>query len=432
MQGFIQYIIKFLLGEENSYLVNKVEYAYESSAAVVIVPSAFFDDNIYMTQASMPCVPLKEINGIPLLFGDNKIEQTERQFIVKADIIASTFFLITRYEECINKKNCDKYGRMLGKESLPYRAGFLMRPIVDEYGKILREWLRKVGISVKEPPEGYQHVYLTHDVDQIWQLDSLYQALRTFIKRVVLHKKNMTESLKLWYNYEKYDKIYTFPWLVEMDGKLESYLGHDKCTKIYFIKTGGKSKFDDAYYKKRSRVKKLLFFLKKNGAVFGIHSSFSAGEMPEKINIEKKRLEKILKEEIKWNRNHYLNSRNPEDMEYLILAGITDDFTMGYADVIGFRLGTCKPVKWINPFSKKVTSLTLHPLTIMEATFAEEYLDLTEVEAFNMVSKMLNVIRQFYGEVVLLWHNSSVGDSDTSYQRSLYKKTLEILKALSD
>ena len=33
----------------------------------------------------------------------------------------------------------------------------------------------------------------------------------------------------------------------------------------------------------------------------------------------------------------------------MIRAGITDDFTMGYADIAGFRLGTCRSVRWINP-----------------------------------------------------------------------------------
>ncbi len=428
MEDFVQYIIGFLLGEQNSHLAKNVAYANESKAPIVIIPSNFFDKNIYMTADSMPQIPLKELEGVPLLFGNEKILKVGSQIIVEADIIASTFFLITRYEECIDKKNRDKYGRIIGRRSLPYRAGFLMRPIVDEYGKLLRKWLREAGMTVEDSALGYKHIYLTHDVDQIWQIDSLYHALRTLIKRVVYREKNVFESLKLLCRYEKYDDIYTFPWLIEMDNSVERLWGSDKCTKVYFIKAGGKSELDNRYYKRTFRVKKLLRFLKKDGAIIGLHLSFSSGQRPEKTDKEKRKLEKIFKEEIKWNRNHYLYSRNPEDMEYLIAAGVTDDFTMGYADVLGFRLGTCRAVRWINPFTKQLTSLMLHPLSIMECTLhSKQYMYLSEEEAYDKASKMLDLIKEFYGEVVLLWHNTSVSLSSTGYQRKLYKKILEKL-----
>lgn len=425
MEHFIQYIIKFLLGEQNSHLVNHIAYAKDSDAPVVIIPSHFFDDNIYMTQDSMPQIPLKEINGIPLLFGNEKIVEDGRQLITKADIIAGAFFLISRYEECIDQENRDGYGRMIGKKSLAYKAGFLMRPIVDEYGKLLREWLRKVGIPAEEPPVGYRHIYLTHDVDVIWQVNNF----RTFIKSIILGKRNVFESLRMWYNYEKYDEFYTFPWLAKIDDSLRTVFGRDKCTDIYFVKAGGDSECDNFYYKDSIRMKKFIRFLKESGAVLGIHLSFSAGKTPEITNLEKKNLEKILENEVKWNRNHYLYSRNPEDMEFLISSGITDDFTMGYADIVGFRLGTCRPVKWINPFSQKVTSLTLHPLTVMDCTLDDEnYMDLSEEEARKVICKMLDVIRDFHGEVVLLWHNSTVTIAGNGYQRKLYEKTIEMLK----
>ena len=50
---------------------------------------------------------------------------------------------------------------------------------------------------------------------------------------------------------------------------------------------------------------------------------------------------------------------------------ITDDFTMGYPDVAGFRLGTSRPVHWINPENKRISPLILHPLAIMECSLNE-------------------------------------------------------------
>ena len=63
------------------------------------------------------------------------------QLIIHADLLASTYFLISRYEEMYRRSERDSYGRFPGKSSLPYRAGFLHRPIIDEYGEALRQIL---------------------------------------------------------------------------------------------------------------------------------------------------------------------------------------------------------------------------------------------------------------------------------------------------
>ncbi len=426
MENCIKYIIQFLLGEQNLHLAGKVGYAMCSDAPVVIIPSGFFYEDVYLTPDSMPCLPLEEIEGVPLLFGKGKVKRNGRQMVVYADIIASTYFMVTRYEECMNHQDRDIYGRLTGTKSLPYRAGFIMRPIVDEYGRLLRRWLRETGNDAAEPPASFRHLYLTHDVDEIWQWDNLYRALRTFVKRVFCHKPDIFESLKAWFSYKAYDKIYTFPWLSDLDQSISRRIGAEKCTSVYFFKGGGNSPLDNAYYKKTRRIKRLARDLKAKGAVFGIHASMSAGQVPQRIRDEKKRLEHILKEKVTWNRNHYLCSREPEDMEYLAAAGITDDFTMGYADVTGFRLGTCRAVRYIDPIKKELTSLTLHPLTIMECTLdAEQYMNLDEEEAFGVILKMLEIAREYHGEVVLLWHNTSVAERAGSYQRQLYQRTLE-------
>lgn len=429
MSRIIKYILQFLLGEDNAALADQIEYAKCSDAPVVIIPSSFFDEDIYMRPDSMPHLPLREMEGVPLLYGSPQVVQKGRQVIVYADIIASTYFLITRYEEYMNQMDRDPYGRFQGTCSLPYRAGFLMRPVVDEYAGLLRGWLKKAGICIMEPRASFQHIYLTHDIDEIWQWDNLYRALRTFAKRLVCQKQNICESFRAWYDYEKYDKIYTFSWLTDMDQCMEQCIG-EKCTSVYFFKGGGRKDFsENLYYKRTRRVRKLAEYLRKQHAVLGMHASLSAGFTPQETKSEKDRLERILGIRITWNRNHYLCSRKPEDMEYLVNAGITDDFTMGYADTAGFRLGTCRPVRWINPVTKKLTDLVLHPLTVMECTLdSEMYMNLGEEEAFDVIRRMLDRIWEHNGEVVLLWHNTSVAESDQGYQRRLYERTLGFIK----
>lgn len=392
------------------------------------MPSAFFKENIYMTPASMPKLPLKIVNDVPVLFGNERIERTEGQIIVYADIIASTYFLVTRYEECLNHQNRDAYGRFTGRQSLPYKAGFLMRPVADEYGKLLRGWLRETGAFVREPEQGFHHIYLTHDIDQICLSNNLYRALRLSAGKIIRREAGVADVIKAWAHYEKYDKIYnSFTWLADMDQSMVKLLGQKACTSVYFIKGGGDLFADDTYYRYEEKIKKLLFYLRKKGAELGLHASMSAGLMPEKILAEKENLEKMLGKKAVWNRNHYLCSKEPEDMEYLISAGITDDFTLGYADIAGFRLGTSRAVRWINPCTQQLTPLVLHPLTVMDCTL-DRYMKLEEQEAFDLICRMLEVIKEYNGEAVLLWHNTSVADSSAGYQRRLYESVLDRLR----
>ena len=109
--------------------------------------------------------PLQEVQGIPLLFGSPKEEWIRDTWVVHADIIASTYFLISRYEEMVRRGLRDEHGRFPGKESLPYRAGFLHRPIVDEYRMLLHRWLRQSRLRVPEVKKQIRKIYLTHDVD---------------------------------------------------------------------------------------------------------------------------------------------------------------------------------------------------------------------------------------------------------------------------
>lgn len=112
----------------------------------------------------------------------------------------------------------------------------------------------------------------------------------------------------------------------------------------------------------------------------------------------------------------------------LVNCGITDDYTMGYADVAGFRLGTCKPVKWINPRTCYLTTLSLHSLVVMDCTLDRtEYMNLNYDDAYKCCLKLINIVRRHNGEWVGLWHNSSVSVLSGGYQRELFKSIIQSL-----
>ncbi|MDR2835198.1 MAG: polysaccharide deacetylase family protein [Bacteroidales bacterium] len=393
---------------------------------LVIVKSFFFDKEIYGTEKSLPEYPLKNIENIPILYGERKIERQGDTIVLYSDIIASSYFLISRYEEIVKRNIRDKHGRFIGKESVLAKNNYLHRPIVDEYGKLLRKLLREVGYAVEEPNSKIENIYLTHDVDKIAHfrnIKSVGGALIRAYKNPVL----AVISLKTFFCGIKYDPWFTFHYLLEQNKLLnKKYL----CKIIFFIKTGGgKFQEDKPIAKTSSRDYQYLFNLLKNyDAEIGLHASYEAGIFSKNIESEKKKLEKDAKIDIKYNRHHFLRSCEPEDMQVLIDFGITDDFTMGYADVAGFRLGTCRSVRWINPTTQKLTPLILHPLTIMDGTLNDErYMQLSETAAYNYSIQLIEETKKHGGDLCLLWHNTSVV-KNVGYHRRLYENLLNFLK----
>ena len=426
MTDCIKYIIDFLLGNIHSvdnpntyigYTDNPEEF---HKYKLIIIPSGFFTENFYGKPHSIPELPLETIENIPLLFGIPEIIRQDNRVILKADIIASSYFLLSRYEELVRNNMRDVHGRFPGKESLPYRAGFIDRPVVDEYGRLLRKLLREVKINLPEPEKGINKIYSTVDID----VPFLFRGIKGFI-RGLLSSKYQTIALKTFFGNLTNDPAYTFPLIIEQNKKPER---PDK-ESIYFFKSQGKSPQDKPIYNLLSKDIQHLFSLcEKENITIGLHASYHSGIHPEVIIKEKENLEKASGRPIKYNRHHFLSCREPDDFCRLSEAGITDDFTMGYADVSGFRLGTCRPVSYINPIDRKVYPLTLHPLTVMECTLdRKEYMNFQYDEALLYCKNLIEKISEFNGEAVLLWHNTSFIESPDNWQPKLYQALMNII-----
>ncbi len=440
MPKTIEYIIQFIIRDEQSarlvgYTNDKTQW---SKYKVVIVPSNFFNDNIYGTPQSMPSLPLQEIEGIPFLYGTPKIDKIENTIICYADLIASAYFLISRYEEYINPtSNRDIHGRYIGKQSIPAKANFIHRPIIEEYSELLRKLLSsnlsdKSELSRKSDksdssnqthlhpiPQQINHIYLTHDVDSITN----YRRLRGLIGGI-LRREKIKIILKSLININN-DPAYTFPWILSQDNQLP------QATQIYFIKaTRQPSDLDRPSYNLIGKNFKYLIkeILKSSpNTIFGLHASYKSGTTPDIIPDEQRLLQYAIEnQQVTTARHHYLRSLQPEDMEYLIDAHITDDFTMGYADIAGFRLGTCRAVRFINPKTKRLTTLTLHPLTVMDCTLThDKYMGLSYEESLQYAKNLISETKKYNGDLCLLWHNTMFTEKD---HKNLYSQLIQILQ----
>jgi len=435
MINTIHYIVRFLLGEDISDdLLSQVGYTDDPKEyhryKLVIFPSPFFTPEIYGSLKSIPSVPLQIWEEAPILFGNPMIEVIEGTRIIYPDLVASTYFLISRYEEMVRDDVRDVHGRFPGIESLPFRAGFIDSPLVDEYSKLLRIQLREAGCEIQEPSKEIRKIYLTHDVDQLSHYRSV-RGLMGGLLRGIRWPKEGNEAIKSYFGGLRNDPWYTLPWLFKLDNSVRQVLGNDRCETIAFIRVGGGTRKEDKPFITHhiQDFQSVLNLCRKKNIIVGLHSSYEAGIKPDRIADEKKHLERVWKRKTTYNRHHYLDTREPQDMQTLIDVGITDDFTLGYADVAGFRLGTCRSVKWINPNTRQVTSLTLHPLTIMDSTLSDKrYMYMNSHDAYEYCIRLINMVESWNGELVLLWHNTTVENIPQSYHRKLYQDIIKYLK----
>ena len=62
----------------------------------------------------------------------------------------------------------------------------------------------------------------------------------------------------------------------------------------------------------------------------------------------------------------------------------------------------------------------------MDVTLSNSnYMNLSEDEAYFLCQQLFDKVRQYQGEVVLLWHNSNIRPD--TYHRNLYPKLLQLL-----
>jgi hypothetical protein len=406
----------------NDELANAVGYTSNpdqySRYRVVIRPSGFFESESYGKKSSIPALPLKKIDNTEISFGNDRVEQKGSTVFVEADIVASSFFFLSRYEEFVRDDCFDQHNRFEGKKSLQFKAGFINRPIVDEYGILLRKWLRKAGMEVKEPNTECSKVYLTHDVDVL----ETYRHFRGFWGGVCRGNfRNVINSLS---SITK-DCAFTFDWLINQDLKIKD------AEKLFFIKASkGGREFDYPQYNLFGKdFRFLLNLIKKNNCKTGLHTSYYSYDAPYIVEDELDRLSNATNQKISCNRTHFLRILPPNLPQTYTKSRITDDFSVGFADIAGFRLGTSRAVNWINPQTFEIEPVILHPLTLMDVSLSNKnYMNLPCNEAFTVAKNIIHQTKKHNGELVLLWHNTSIAANSNSYHQNLYSQIIDFMR----
>ena len=334
------------------------------------------------------------------------------------DIFAASFFMLTRWEEYVNK-NRDSHDRFPATESLAYKEGFLDRPVVNEYVEQLKSMLLELDDSLVFKEHKYQ-LFLTHDVDVPLKYPTFLSGIREIVGDIVKRKNlklaldNLSQKIKTHMKIQK-DPYDTFDYLMD--------ISEGKGLKSYFFFMGkGVTSFDNMYNSGDYFIKDLIKKIKQRGHYIGFHPSYNAYNSTKQFQKEKKELENNLKTKIIFGREHFLRFEVPTTWQIWEDNGMEIDSTCGYADREGFRCGVCYSYSVFNILTRKKLALKEKPLVVMEGSFVSHQPDISSENMEKKIIYLMGEVEKYHGEFVFLWHNSSFNTPSWSEYQEIYKR----------
>jgi hypothetical protein len=336
-------------------------------------------------------------NGsMPILF---PIENTNS--CLPFDVLAASFYLISRYEEYIRQER-DAHGRFEARQSIANNH-FLHLPIVEYWATLLAQKLQTAFPSLHiTRPKG--RVLPTFDIDMAWAfrhktpLQHLGGAASDIIKLNFKRLKYRIEVL----SKQQPDPFFTFE---KIEHILKNSTKNDHAS-IFFL-LGKYGKYDKNTPIDTPEFKDLILRLSQKHHI-GVHPSYRSNMESGRLGFEINTLSTLIQKNITHSRQHFLKLSLPETYQNLIKNGITHDCSMGYAEDIGFRAGISQPFLWFDLSENKARDLTIQPFCIMDVTL-RHYLRRTPEQAI-LLKDFIKKTAQMGGQVVLLWHNSSLSN----------------------
>lgn len=428
-----RYILEFLLGE-----VLKIEFEIKTDNVAtyrfvlgnsrLVINDAFFSklDDAYPYYKDFKLIP-DEIDymtcedfdyAFPVLFGDDTVNNDDGFISCGNDIIAASFFMLTRWEE-ISTIDRDKHDRYREEKSLAIRFGFHQRPIVNEYINLLAKMLNDSGFDIVIPKRKF-NLFLTHDVDDIARYDKLSKIIKA-LGGDIINRKSLRTFFRTIKDVSKIrlrkmpDVYNRFNFIMDLSEKR-----HAK-SAFYFI-PGLDGEEDVRFDINDNMVHEIIASINARSHIIGIHPSYSSYCNHDRLMTEKKRMFKY-NPSISEGRQHYLRYKIPRTWREWDECGLKVDSGMGYYNTVGFRCGICYEFPVFDVEKRCQLELRERPLIVMDTALRKHAV--TKKKCIAECLKMAQITRKFNGDFVLLWHNSNLSVNEWEGWDSVYKQITE-------
>jgi len=316
------------------------------------------------------------------------------------DPLSSIFYVLSRMEE-YNPLYLDEHNRFESKNSVQTRFNWLNKAICERWAEAFINYLKRNKQLTDNSSKIKCNINPTFDIDIAFAykgkglIRSSLSIMKDLLKqnKENLHKRQRVQSGKMIDPYNTYQKIYS---IIDKGFK----------TNVFWL-IGEYGKYDKNINYKNHKQSQLIRLISSKTSI-GLHPSYRSNSYEFHLLNEKERLESIVGKEITQSRQHYLVLNFPKTYQTLISMGLKEDYTMGYADQVGFRSGTARAHKWFDLSENKITNLTIHPFVYMDGTL-NEYLNLSIEESKSLIQKLFEEVKTYGGDFSFIWHNSTIG-----------------------
>lgn len=377
-------------------------YSFESDIKdnqIFIKASKLFFNN-YKNIKSLPATPLyKDADGLV--------------YIYEEDIISSTFFLLTGYEEYLNPKR-DKFDRFLYEFSYYKYDSIYLKPLVEEYRDKLISDLNSIGIQCKRKNiwrDKYFGLFLSHDVDGVYKYKNIWiSIIKILLKPSKFSFSELIQSKK---------NIWNDPYFKGFEYLINTSNQYGFKSTFFFI-TKVREKLDNFYNISDKVIREVMQKIQESGFETGIHGTLQSFNSEKDLNEE----QEIINNSI-GVRQHYLkyDIRQTAQIQSKVFKY---DSTLGFVDIIGFRRGTCMPFKVYDIEIDSTLNIFELPLNVMDQTL-RGYMKLEPIKAYNQVVDLVKQIKNYNGLITLLWHPGNCGDEWECWIENVYEKLLKLL-----
>ncbi|WP_299125538.1 polysaccharide deacetylase family protein [uncultured Winogradskyella sp.] len=331
------------------------------------------------------------------------------------DIFASSFYLLSRYEEYLPHVN-DSFGRFMATESLAYNHRFLNQPVIDIWSYKLRDVLQ-------ERFPKFQFTKRQYQIQPVVDVPTAFYFRKKGLLRTVGGTLNDLVRFKLKQLYQRYsvlmgfkrDPYDTFKWIITKQKQCNF-----KFVVLFLI--GDYSTYD----KNVNTNKKEFVSLIKSIADYcnvGIKASYFALDDVSILKKEKLKMESIINTDLKAIRHSFSKLNLPTSYRNLVELEINQDFTMGYIDTLGFRAGTCTPFQFYDLDYEVQTPLQINPYHCLDFALLKYQSELDKTEHLQ---KLIDEVKAVNGTFTPVFHNYTFSDlSNWRGFRSLFNLILE-------
>jgi len=327
------------------------------------------------------------------------------------DLLASAVLVLSRYEE-LDSPRRDAHGRFEAAASMALRDGYLERPIVDEYGLALQVAMQSILPGWKPRPRRLR-VKLSHDIDEIGiPFSARDVAVQLFARRsIATGLRDLVSGIS----------PVTPGSLLQVMQICSLAEEHGLHSALYW-KASGPSPYDSGYNLADPRVAKVIAWGREHNIEMGVHPGYDTFLAPEKLRGEADRCRQAVQCQRIGGRQHYLRWC-PETWAHWEQCGLAYDSSLGYADRVGFRAGTCMPyLPWLWKENRRGDLLEV-PLILMDRTITSaSYMGLTPEQSFATLKRLMSRCEAVGGVFTLLWHNNCLGRPFSAYYPRIFSE----------